>query len=129
MPNGATHTMVAALAVGGLVTVTSEEGDEHAPGKIVASGAVAVAGSKLPDLLEPALNPHHRQFFHSLVFAAAVGMATCKIYQWEPQTKHQEWIRLLLLAGAAGYLIHLVMDGCTPRSLPLIGRLPGLACG
>ena len=35
----------------------------------------------LPDLLEPALHPNHRQFFHGVLFAAGVSIALYKLYQ------------------------------------------------
>lgn len=123
MPNGAVHTMAAAVAVGGLVVATAEQGREDVAVKAVAGSGVAVLGSKLPDLLEPAIHPHHRQFFHSVVFLAALGAGAYKLYKWEPETTSGEWLRFLLLGAAAGYALHLIMDGCTPRSLPFVGRL------
>lgn len=123
MPNGATHTFTAALAIGGAALVTADKDQANAISKVAISGTAGALASKLPDLLEPALNPHHRQFFHSIVFAAGLGLAAYKLYKWEPQGKKEEWMRVLLLAGLSGYLLHLLMDGCTPRSLPMLGKI------
>lgn len=77
----------------------------------------------LPDLIEPATSAHHRQFFHGLLFAAAVGYAIYRVYKWEPETAQNKFIRALILIGGGAYLVHLTLDATTPRSLPLIGRL------
>ena len=125
MPNAAAHAMAATLAVGGTIAATTDTTEKDGVLKIAAGGAMGTLGAKLPDLLEPALNPHHRQFFHSVVFAVGLGVAVHKVYKWQTSTKTDEWIRLLILAGISGYLLHLIMDGFTPRSLPMVGRLPG----
>jgi hypothetical protein len=31
----------------------------------------------VPDLIEPAIHPHHRQFFHSWLFAGALAYGVC----------------------------------------------------
>ncbi|GAB2893511.1 hypothetical protein GCM10027046_23110 [Uliginosibacterium flavum] len=85
-------------------------------------GAVLSASlTKLPDVLEPAIHPNHRQFFHSVAFAGLLGLVAHKIYRWEPKNKDDETVRFVLLVGAAAYAIHLLLDASTPKCLPLFG--------
>ena len=77
----------------------------------------------MPDILEPAVHPHHRQFFHSIAFAALIGSGMYKLYQWETETEMEKILKLCLLVAGGAYLIHLAMDACTKRSLPLLGKV------
>ena len=70
MACGATHAFAGAMA-GSAVFCSEKEADSLAD-LMVACG-LGTFGGKLPDLLEPALHPNHRKFFHSLLFAAGVG--------------------------------------------------------
>jgi membrane-bound metal-dependent hydrolase YbcI (DUF457 family) len=117
MACGATHAFAGAVA--GSAAFCSEEEGSLAD-LFVACGS-GVIGGKLPDKLEPALHPNHRKFFHSLLFAAGVGYAGYKVYKWGPETDWQKVLRIVLLAVAAGYLSHLLLDSLTPKSLPVIG--------
>ena len=64
--------------------------------------------SMLPDLLEPAKNPHHRELFHSLL---ALGLTAGVLVK----SKNP-----LFKTAAAGYVSHLIADSLTPMGLPLI---------
>lgn len=86
----------------------------------VPSGA---ALGKLPDLIEPAVHPHHRQFFHSVVVAAGLVAGMRKLYQWAPDDDFEKLVRAFLLVGGAAYLSHLALDALTSRSLPLVGKI------
>ncbi len=87
-------------------------------------GSVLVAlCTNIPDMLEPAHHPHHRQFFHSLVFAGIVGSGMKEVSGWNPKTESGEFVKFCLLCAGAGILVHLAMDLVTPRSLPLVGKL------
>jgi membrane-bound metal-dependent hydrolase YbcI (DUF457 family) len=77
----------------------------------------------LPDLLEPAINPHHRQFFHSVLFAAIVAGIGWKIKEWQPEDACGDAVRFVLLMGCGAYLVHLGMDAVSKRSLPLFGKI------
>lgn len=73
--------------------------------------------ASIPDLLEPALNPHHRGFFHSVTFGAALIAIACgKV----PMRVTSTAAGILKFAAACCFS-HLVLDFCTPRSLPLLG--------
>lgn len=122
MSNGTTHRLAAAVAVGTALAHAEYNRNETTLRPVV--GAVlAAATTNLPDLIEPALHPNHRQFFHSVAFAGILGWGAYKVYEWEAEHPVDKAIRLVLLVGAAGYLIHLALDACSPKSLPLIGKI------
>lgn len=47
--------------------------DRPVDGTSLAMGAAAACFPSLPDVLEPAVHPNHRKFFHSVTFAVALG--------------------------------------------------------
>lgn len=120
MADGFTHSVVGGLS--GLGVVLAEQ-DALPPINPLLATSVGVAFAKLPDILEPATNPHHRQFCHSLVVLAAIGYGVKKVYDWKPQGRTGEFWRVMALCAGVGYISHLVLDGLTPRSLPLIGTV------
>ncbi len=107
--------------------------------------------SMLPDQLEPATSSWHRGVCHSLTAAGLVAAADAVLlelaadcraeadkyralnsFMSEPRPVHVGLFQLLaewfwgFLAGVfsglcAGYLSHLALDACTPRSIPFIG--------
>jgi len=85
--------------------------------------SISALTANLPDLLEPASSPHHRQFFHSIFFGGFTIVASVKIYQWQLKDDFEEALRYFLLAVSSAYLIHLAADSLTRRSLPLIGKI------
>ena len=122
MPNGNTHRLIAALAIGGVSLVKeSHEGDVTE--KSLVNAAIAALSTNLPDMIEPAKNPHHRQFFHSIAFGSLVAVAGVKLYHWKPEEDWEKVLRGILLVSCGGYLVHLIADSLTPRGLPLLGRV------
>jgi len=91
--------------------------------KPLISGLAAAGLGKLPDQLEPAIHPNHRQFFHSLAMAGMVGYGMYKTYKWQPDDPVYQMLRWVLLIAGGAYLTHLVMDRFTAKSLPLVGKL------
>lgn len=122
MASGKAH-MLAGCATGLLVSCYDQSGRTEASHNPVIAGCLGSLAAKLPDILEPATNPHHRQFCHSLLVLGAVGYGFKRVYEWEPKDDMESFLRVLALAATAGYISHLLLDGITPRSLPLIGRL------
>lgn len=122
MANAIAHRLGAAITLAIAVGHGEKSGSSDASKPIVAAGIGALCGT-LPDLLEPACHPNHRQFFHGLACAGVVGTACYRLYQWEPQTSSEEIVRFLLLAVGGAFLTHLAMDALSPKGLPLIGRL------
>ncbi|WP_321391555.1 metal-dependent hydrolase [uncultured Desulfuromusa sp.] len=122
MPNGNTHRLIAVLAVGGASLVEESYEGEVTEMPLV-NAAIAVLSTNLPDMIEPAKNPHHRQFFHSVAFGSLVAVAGVKLYQWQPEENWENVLRKILLVGCGGYLIHLVADSFTTRGLPWLGKV------
>ena len=122
MANGETHILAGCAA--GFVVACMDQGQKseitHHPAVAMSVGAFF---GKLPDLLEPATNPHHRQFCHSVAVFTAVGCGFKKAYDWKPKDPFGIILRGLALTAAGGYLSHLLFDAVTPRSLPLIGKV------
>ena len=122
MASGTTHRSIAGLAgFAAAAVLTHRDTTVDLPHPVVAGGLAAVL-TNLPDWLEPATNPHHRQFCHSLLFAAGLGWLAKRVYEWRPEEGPAKVVRQVLLVGAGAYLVHLALDACTPRGLPLIGR-------
>lgn len=119
--NGPTHRLVAGAAVG-LYLADRESKAGAQTFNPVLSGTAAAFLTNLPDILEPATSPSHRQFFHSLTCAALLGMGLRKLHHWQAKTEAERfWKSLGMVAGSA-YLIHLALDFTTGKSLPLLGR-------
>ena len=105
-------------------------------------------GGRLPDVFEPANNPHHRALAHSLaagtvISATAIEASTAWSMFFREKAErlatHRQVMRApevnkitcsvleVLLRVAAGvgpgliaaYMSHLALDACTPKSLPL----------
>lgn len=98
---------------------------QHRQGRPVDGSALAMATAawlfpSLPDVLEPAVHPHHRQFFHSVAFGAVVAYGMRRAYHWETRDPVKQLARLAVLIGGSAYLAHLVRDAFTAKSLPLI---------
>lgn len=119
MANGAAHRLGAALAVGGVALIAGNDQAEPSAKPLAAAGIAYMSGT-LPDILEPAYHPNHRQFCHSLAFAGMVGFGMYKAYKYKPETTMQEWLRFAVLAIGGAYLVHLAMDGTTPKGLPIL---------
>ena len=84
---------------------------------------VAALASGLPDVLEPATSPHHRQFCHGAAFAALVTSGMKKLYDWVPATPGEALVRDVLLGVGLGYMAHLCADATTAMGLPLVGKI------
>lgn len=120
MANGADH--IAAGALTGVAMACYGQRQDEPVNPLLAIGSSTIF-SKLPDWIEPATNPHHRQFFHSVSFLAMLCYGLKKTYDWKPEDKGGQILRFLTLCAGAGYISHLLLDGFTPRSLPLLGKI------
>jgi inner membrane protein len=119
--NAAAHQL-AAGAVVGLYLADKEQQNGEATLQPMAAGVAATIFTGLPDLLEPATSPNHRQFFHSLVFAGLLAAGLYKLHRWEPQDSVEKVWKAVGMLAISGYLIHLALDATTAKSLPLIGK-------
>lgn len=116
------HAIGASLSVGMVITLDELRREELTPMPLVGGGLAGLMGS-LPDWIEPANHPNHRQFFHSLLFALGLGYGMKKLYDWHPDDPWYRLARVLGLIAGGAYLTHLAMDACTAKSLPLIGKI------
>jgi membrane-bound metal-dependent hydrolase YbcI (DUF457 family) len=121
MPNASAHQMFAALTVGGAF-LGKEVADGEQSAKPVVSTVLAGILGTLPDKIEPALHPHHRQFYHSVTLGVGVWWLGRQVYKWRPESELGEIARFLLLVAGGAYLSHLALDALTKRSLPLVGK-------
>lgn len=121
MANGTTHRWVAAAATA--LAVGHYEVKKQVDTPLPLIGATLAARlTNIPDWLEPATHPGHRNFFHSVAFAAVLGLGFKKLYEWDPDEDWEKAVRFVGLVGVGAYLIHLALDATTRRSLPLVGR-------
>ena len=88
------------------------------PDLLVAS-AVGLAGGLLADLLEPASDPNHRKFAHSIL--VAIGLAVLIGLIWRNSVSNSEERPLAIGSMIVAYLSHLMLGSATPKSIPLIG--------
>jgi membrane-bound metal-dependent hydrolase YbcI (DUF457 family) len=116
--NGASHRLVGGI-VGGLAYTLGCKAfgvEPTLPGLAISVG-VGVAGASLHDLVEPAIHPNHRAFFHSVVFngllAASVRRVCC-----DPVLPPGQ--KMLIAAIGLGCLSHPCLDAFTPKGLPII---------
>jgi inner membrane protein len=117
------HAAIAGVsAFGGIALLKRQYPDARLPDPIFA-GFVAALAAGLPDYLEPATTPHHRQFCHSVAFAGLLIAGIKKLYAWQPMSPGEALLRDILLSVGIGYLTHLGADGTTAMGLPLIGKI------
>ncbi|MHC4678197.1 MAG: hypothetical protein ACYTEK_05810, partial [Planctomycetota bacterium] len=85
-------------------------------GQLAVNMGLGLAFATLPDWIEPATNPNHRKFFHSLASAGLVS------YGMFGKHTHKMDVNLLDCVRPIGftYLSHLAADATTRKSLPLI---------
>jgi len=76
------------------------------------------AGGVTPDLLEPATDPNHRAFCHSLTSGSAIGLGLSKI-PLNTDSRNINLLNVCLRSSGVGYVTHLVQDAGTPMGLPV----------
>lgn len=146
MPNKDVHFVGGALAGLGVGLATAQLVAEKDRFTHVLACVVSAAGAALlPDMLEPATSPNHRGAAHSLATATAIGVVAqarhharclalaneCEVRAtalatgsapWQDEMRSAQLWRLaaaVVLGSIAGYGSHLVLDGATPKSLPV----------
>ena len=121
MPGRRTHMLAgetAGVVVYGVIKRLKKE--EWTLGGVLIAIVYGTLGGMLPDILEPAISSHHRQFCHSLLIAGIAYWGRDKFYKVLNLTFEQtEACNSFLI----GYASHLVLDSATPRSIPLGGKI------
>lgn len=118
--NRSSHQLIAGAAVG-IFLARNESVAGRSTITPFVGGTAAALLTNLPDLLEPATSPNHRGPFHSLAFAALLGKSLHQLSRWQPQTESERFWRGAGMVAISAYLIHLVLDFTTAKSLPVIG--------
>lgn len=119
----AAHVAISGLSALAVVSLVKHHRPEARLPHPVFAAVVAAIASGLPDALEPASSPHHRQFCHSAAFAALVTTGMKELYHWVPATPGEAFIRDVLLSIGFGYIMHLGADATTAMGLPFLGRI------
>ena len=118
MPNAKQHALIGAgVGLVGYALYCHCSNRQFNLGEAVLATGVCVLGSVCPDGLEPAIHSWHRGVGHSV---AAGGLSASSVLPLFA-ARDASFESLLFRFFALGYLSHLVADGCTPRSLPLLG--------
>lgn len=119
----AAHAAISGVSAFAMVAILQERHPAARLPHPAFAAVVAALASGLPDVLEPANTPHHRQFCHSLVFAGVMTSGMKKLYDWVPATPDEEFVRDVLLSIGFGYTAHLCADATTAMGLPLVGKI------
>lgn len=116
--NGPTHALVGAAvgSAGYYVACKTLLKEPSLEGFVLSVGA-GLAVACLPDILEPAVHPNHRAFFHSIVFNGLIAVLMWRRLN-NPDVSVFEKIALSVLGSA--YVSHPLLDATTPMGLPFI---------
>lgn len=116
--NRVEHSLVGSLVGAGAYLISTKcTGEQPTLGGLICFAAAGAVASAVPDVLEPAVHPNHRSFFHSALLNAALTLGACKLWQ-DPNLLPQQ--RHLLAAISLAYVSHPVTDATTPKGIPLI---------
>ncbi|MBE0458086.1 metal-dependent hydrolase (plasmid) [Pseudoalteromonas sp. KG3] len=120
MPNAKTHMFIGAGV--SLTTALLDNNKHPASHNVVVAPAVGAFMGKLPYILEPALHPNHRQFFHRMTVLTLLYAGLLKAYRWSLEEPFEKFMRGMMLICGGAYLRHLICDASTPKALPLVGK-------
>lgn len=118
MPNAKTHATVGAVT--GLAAWISAERNAGRSIRFEDLVIPAIAGlvsGLLADLIEPATNPNHRAFAHSLILVILIALVIFTADPYLVDEKRQRE-RSFLACLASAYLSHLLLDSFTAKGLP-----------
>jgi membrane-bound metal-dependent hydrolase YbcI (DUF457 family) len=88
-------------------------------GELLLCAGAGLLAAGVPDFIEPAIHPHHRQFAHSFT-TGGILLKLATDHCGVDNGGLTQFQKILLAAGIAGYVSHLIADACTPKRLPLI---------
>ena len=116
--NKETHAAVGAC-IGGLtyLAVCKFVNEEPTIGGILGSVGLGAGMALFHDVLEPAVNPNHRAFFHSFAFNGMIALSMKSA--WSNENLENDEKIFLLTIGTA-FLSHPILDMTTPKGLPII---------
>ena len=118
MPNAKTHFLVGAAIGAGLYCLIQKAQDQpielHG---LLGMGLVGGVAGLLPDIIEPATSPNHRELAHSFAALIAVGAGINNLNERQDMDAAQKGLWNTL---ALGYASHLLLDAGTPAGLPIM---------
>jgi membrane-bound metal-dependent hydrolase YbcI (DUF457 family) len=119
LPNAKVHSIAGASAGAAWYVVYCRKSRIKVkfPDLLVAS-VIGLAGGLLADMFEPASDPNHRKFAHSILLA--LGLVVLIGLIWHNSVLNSEEQRLALGGLIVAYLSHLVLDSSTPSGILLI---------
>lgn len=109
--------------LGALIALANEcaykqkKGEPMTLGDIIKALVLGGLAGILPDIIEPATNPNHRGFFHSVAMLKILAYANNRTWQAQNLTEEQKH-RISTLMDA--YKSHLLSDSTTQKGLPLL---------
>ena len=126
MPNGISHLTINGISLMPIYNYFIEDksgSNKYNNGiELITVGATVMGTAKFPDKLEPAIHPNHRDFYHSILFAALVGgvgystwkdlreTRNARIATDVKQISFREIVDIILISASASYLLHLIAD-------------------
>ncbi len=134
MPNGKTHKDYSLISFLPSYKLLIEDktgfNKQHTLLEVLTTGVGMISSSKLTDILEPAISPIHRKFFHSIAFSSmvcSVGYYSLRELQLLRRARaasgikeitFTEVVNIFITSVSLSYLLHLIADGFTPKGLP-----------
>jgi len=85
-------------------------------GRLLFAGAGGFVGSTLPDIIDPAIGPNHRNIGHGIVTGIA-GISTCTKLNKKTENPYA---KAFIKGTATGTVSHLALDASTPKGIPTI---------
>jgi len=116
--NSETHAVSGGVVAGFYHIVDSIKNNKTIQlSELVGSMLIGAGSSLVPDLIEPASNPNHRGFFHSVTISSVPAGYLTYSSKNPDVTDKTRWMKNAI---SVGYLTHLALDGMTPKGLPII---------
>lgn len=123
--NRKAHEIIGACSgaiYGAATLVDKSEERDISLGDVLEMSVFAFAGAcggAFPDILEPALNPRHRNLFHSylVLFLCALLFV---LFSKKNSDEINIFLKKLAQAFLVGYASHLIVDSQTPAGLPFV---------
>jgi membrane-bound metal-dependent hydrolase YbcI (DUF457 family) len=118
MANFSTHKLTAAgVALGAYILWKKREQKPISLSGLAVSALAGAAAGSLPDALEPADNPDHRSYFHSICGGILLEKLARNRLR-NPAVCSDE--KLGWIVFASGYGSHLILDALTEKGLPIL---------
>lgn len=117
MPSRKAHAWLGAVgSVATYILECNRRGQQPQIEEVLASAIGGGVTGIAPDVVEPATNPNHREFFHSGILGLGLGKGVQEIDGLNLTEKQKAMARAL----AIGYLSHLAADATTPKGLQMV---------